>query len=116
MDTWPETARLYDRLDLAQPGFGLVLAAPRAHQTKIGDAMALVIEGRIENPTSRAREVPSLLRLQLLDKNKQEVQNRTFPSPVRRLMPEQSATYKIELKNPAEQRDMLLISFAAENK
>ncbi len=116
MDTWPETAALYDRLDLAQPGFGLVLAAPRARQTTIGGTMALVIEGRIENPTSRAREVPRMLRLRLLDKNKQEVQNRTFRSPVRRLMPAQSATYKIELKDPAEQRDMLLISFAAETK
>ncbi len=116
MNTWPDTAALYDRLDLAKPGFGLVLAAPRAHQTEIDGTTALVIEGRIENPTSRAREVPKTLRLQLLDKNQQELQTRTFDSPARRLLPEQSVSYKIELKDPAEKRDILLISFAEEKK
>lgn len=112
MNAWPETAGLYDRLDLARPGFGLVLAAPRARQTKIDGATALVIEGRIENPTSRAREVPKMLRLQLFDKDQRELQTETFDSPVQRLMPQQSATYKIELKDPAKKRDILLISFA----
>ncbi len=112
MNAWPETAGLYDRLDLAQPGFGLVLAVPRARQTKIDGATALVIEGRIENPTSRARAVPKMLRLQLFDKDQRELQTETFDSPVQRLMPRQSATYKIELKDPAKKRDILLISFA----
>ena len=116
MNTWPETAGLYDRLDLAQPGFGLVLAAPRAHQTEIDGTMALVIEGRIENPTSRARVVPKTLRLQLLDKDQKELQVQMFDSPARRLLPEQSVPYKIELKDPAEKRDILLISFAEEKK
>ncbi len=116
MNTWPETAGLYDRLDLAQPGFGLVLAAPRAHQTEIDGAMALVIEGRIENPTSRARVVPKTLRLRLLDKDQQELQVQTFASPARRLLPEQSVPYKIELKDPAEKRDILIISFVEEKK
>lgn len=113
MNTWPETAGLYDRLDLAQPGFGLVLAVPRARQTKIDGATALVVEGRIENPTSREREVPKMLRLQLFDKDQRELQTETFDSPVQRLMPRQSATYRIELKDPAKKRDILLISFAA---
>ncbi len=116
MDTWPETAKFYDQLDLAQPGFGLVLAAPRARQTTIEGATALVIEGRIENPTSRQRKVPKMLRLRLLDENRRELQTRTFESPVRRLMPEQSATYRFELKDPAENRDVLFISFAVEEK
>lgn len=114
MNTWPETAGLYDRLDLAQPGFGLVLAAPRAHQTEIDGTMVLVIEGRIENPTSRARVVPKTLRLRLLDKDQQELQVQTFDSPARRLLPEQSVPYKIELKDPAAKRDVLIISFAEE--
>ena len=116
MNAWPETAGLYDRLDLAQPGFGLVLAAPRAHQTKIDGTTALVIEGRIENPTNRARVVPKTLRLQLLDKDQQELQVQTFSSPARRLLPAQSVPYKFELKDPAEKRDILLISFAEEKK
>ncbi len=116
MNTWPETAGLYDRLDLAQPGFGLVLAAPRAHQTEIDGTMALVIEGRIENPTSRARVVPKTLRLRLLDKDQQELQVQMFASPARRLLPEQSVPYKIELKDPAEKRDILIISFVEEKK
>ncbi len=61
MDTWPETAGLYDLMDMAQPGFGLVLAAPRARQMEIDGATALVIEGRIENPTSPARDEPKNL-------------------------------------------------------
>jgi predicted Zn finger-like uncharacterized protein len=116
MNTWPETAGLYDRLDLAQPGFGLVLAAPRAHQEKIDGKTALVVEGRIENPTNRERVVPKTLRLQLLDKDQQELQVQTFDSPARRLLPEQSVPYKIELKDPAEKRAVLLISFAEEKK
>ncbi len=116
MNTWPETAGLYDRLELARPGFGLVLAAPRTHQTNIDGATALVIEGRIENPTSRARDVPKTLRLQLLDKDQKELQVQTFDSPARRLLPEQSVPYKIEIKDPAEKRDVLLISFVEEKK
>ncbi len=38
MNTWPETAGLYDGLELAQPGFGLVLAPPSARQAKIDGA------------------------------------------------------------------------------
>ena len=116
MNTWPDTASLYDQLDLAQPGFGLVLAAPEARQTNIGGKFALVIEGRIENPTKRERMVPKTLRLQLLDKDQQELQVETFESPARRLLPEQSIPYKFELKDPAEKRDVLLISFAEEKK
>ena len=116
MNAWPATAGLYDRLDLAQPGFGLVLAAPRAHQMEIDGTTALVIEGRIENPTNRARVVPKTLKLQLLDKDRQELQVQTFDSPARRLLPEQFVPYKIELKDPAEKRDILLISFAEEKK
>ncbi len=114
MRSWPETAKLYDQLDMAQPGFGLVLAAPRTRETKIEGVTALVIEGRIENPTSRERKVPKMLRLRLLDENQRELQTRTFDSPVQQLMPEQSATYKFELKDPAEKRDILLISFVVE--
>ncbi len=116
MKTWPETAGLYDRVDLAMPGFGLVLAAPRWQKTKIDGATALVIEGRIENPTSRARDVPKTLRLQLLDKDQQELQVKTFDSPAQRLLPAQSVPYKIEIKDPAEKRDVLLISFVEEKK
>jgi len=116
MNSWPQTAELYDQLDLAQPGFGLVLAAPRAHQKKIDGKTALIVEGRIENPTNRERVVPKTLRLQLLDKDQQELQVQTFDSPARRLLPEQSVPYKIELKDPAEKRDVLLISFAEEKK
>ena len=116
MDTWPETAGLYDLMNMAQPGFGLVLAAPQARQMEIDGATALVIEGRIENPTSRARKVPKKLHLQLFDKDQKEIQSRMFDAPVERLMPEQSATYKIELKDPAEKREILKISFTVVKK
>jgi predicted Zn finger-like uncharacterized protein len=116
MDTWPETAALYDQLDLAQPGFGLVLAPPQARQTSVDGKTSLVIEGRIENPTKRERIVPKTLRLQLLDKNQRELQVETFDAPARRLLPAQSIPYKFELKDPAEKRDVLLISFAKEKK
>jgi predicted Zn finger-like uncharacterized protein len=116
MNTWPETSGLYDGLDLARPGFGLVLAPPRARQTEIDGATALVIEGRIENPTSRARDIPKMLKLQLLDKDQHELQTRTFAAPATRLLPEQSVAYRFELKDPAEKRDILLITFVEEDK
>ncbi len=116
MKSWPQTAGLYDHLDLAEPGFGLVLAAPRWHKATIDGAMALVIEGRIENPTSRARDVPKTLKLQLLDKDQQELQVQTFDSPAQRLLPEQSVPYNIEIKDPPEKSDVLRISFAEEKK
>ena len=116
MNNWPETAGFYNRLKLAKLGFGLVLAAPRWHTTKIEGATALFIEGQIKNPTGRVRYVPKTPRLRLLDKDQQELQVQTFDSPARRLLPEQSVPYKIEIEDPAEKWDILLISFAEEKK
>jgi hypothetical protein len=116
MKTWPDTNALYDTFELAPPGFGLVLAAPKWRQAMIGDTAALIVEGRISNPTSRARAVPGLLELRLLDADRKELQARTFPSPVARLSPDGSAAYKIEFLDPAKESNELHISFVADNE
>ena len=116
MRSWPETAKLYDQLDLAVPGFGLVLAEPRPRETKVGGVTGLVVEGQIGNPTNRARAVPKLMRWQLFDGSSRELQSGTFDSPVRSLMPKESATYKIEIEDPAKQREFVKVSFVEEKK
>ena len=63
-----------------------------------------------------ARDVAKSRRFQLLDKDQQELQARTFNSPARRLLPEQSVPYKVEIKDPTKMRDFLLISFAEKMK
>ncbi len=116
MKTWPDTNALYDTFELAPPGFRLVLAAPKWRQAMIGGTAALIVEGRISNPTSRARAVPGLLKLRLLDADRKELQARTFPSPVARLSPDGSAAYKIEFLDPAKESNELHISFVADNE
>ncbi len=54
------------------------------------------------------------LRLQLRDKYKLDLHVQKASAPGKRLLPKQSVPYKIETKDPAEMRDVLLNSFAEE--
>lgn len=98
----PETAELLGQAGLRRekPGAGLELRKAGTPERFVhNDTDILVVRGIIANVTDRVRPVPTM-KLVLMDKNKQPVQEKLSQPPVSALDPQGTASFKIMLERP----------------
>lgn len=98
----PEAADLLDQAGLRheKPGAGLQLRSAGTPERFVhNDNEVLIVRGVIANVTERQRTVPTM-KLVLLDKNKQPVQEKVSQPPVTTLEPQGTASFKIILERP----------------
>ncbi len=83
-----------------KPGAGLELRKAGTPERFVhNDTDVLVVRGIIANITDRVRQVPTM-KLVLMDKNKQPVQEKMSQPPVSALDPQGTASFKITLERP----------------
>ena len=83
-----------------KPGAGLELRKAGTPERFVHDNTdVLVVRGIIANVTDRVRPVPTM-KLVLMDKNKQPVQEKLSQPPVTALDPQGTASFKIMLERP----------------
>jgi predicted Zn finger-like uncharacterized protein len=98
----PEAADVLNQLGLRheKPGAGLELRKAGTPERFVhNDTDVLVVRGVIANVTDRVRPVPTM-KLVLLDKDKQPVQEKVAQPPVTALDPQGTASFKITLERP----------------
>lgn len=98
----PEAGNLLGQFGLRreQPGAGLELRKAGTPERFVhNDTDVLVVRGIIANITDRPRPVPAM-KLVLMDRNKQAVQEKLAQAPVKELPPQGTASFKIMLERP----------------
>jgi predicted Zn finger-like uncharacterized protein len=98
----PEAGELMSQAGLRheKPGAGLELRKAGTPERFVhNDTDVLVVRGIIANITDRVRPVPTM-KLVLMDKNKQPVQEKLSQPPVSALDPQGTASFKIMLERP----------------
>ena len=102
VDAVPEAGELLAQVGLRheKPGAGLELRKAGTPERFVhNDTDVLVVRGIIANVTDRVRPVPTM-KLVLMDKNKQSVQEKLSQPPVTALDPQGTASFKIMLERP----------------
>jgi len=102
VDMVPEAGDLLAQVGLRheKPGAGLELRKAGTPERFVhNDTDVLVVRGIIANVTDRVRPVPTM-KLVLMDKNKQPVQEKLSQPPVSALDPQGTASFKIMLERP----------------
>ena len=102
VDMVPEAGDLLTQVGLRheKPGAGLELRKAGTPERFVhNDTDVLVVRGIIANITDRVRPVPTM-KLVLMDKNKQPVQEKLSQPPVSALDPQGTASFKIMLERP----------------
>ncbi|TAN62056.1 MAG: DUF3426 domain-containing protein, partial [Magnetospirillum sp.] len=98
----PEAGEMMAQVGLRRekPGAGLELRKAGTPERFVhNDTDVLVVRGIIANITDRVRPVPTM-KLVLMDKNKQPVQEKLSQPPVTALDPQGTASFKIMLERP----------------
>ncbi|CAA7614128.1 conserved hypothetical protein [Candidatus Terasakiella magnetica] len=98
----PEAGELMSQAGLRRekPGAGLELRKAGTPERFVhNDTDVLVVRGIIANVTDRMRPVPTM-KLVLMDKNKQPVQEKLSQPPVSSLNPQGTTSFKIMLERP----------------
>jgi predicted Zn finger-like uncharacterized protein len=98
----PEAGELLGQAGLRRekPGAGLELRKAGTPERFVhNDTDVLVVRGIIANVTDRTRPVPTM-KLVLMDRNKQPVQEKLSQAPVAELAPRGTASFKIMLERP----------------
>ncbi|KIL97922.1 hypothetical protein CCC_00983 [Paramagnetospirillum magnetotacticum MS-1] len=98
----PEAGELLGQAGLRRekPGAGLELRKAGTPERFVhNDTDVLVVRGIIANITDRTRPVPTM-KLVLMDRNKQAVQEKLSQAPVAELAPNGTASFKIMLERP----------------
>ena len=102
VDAVPEAGEMLTQIGLRheKPGAGLELRKAGTPERFVHDNTdVLVVRGIIANVTDRVRPVPTM-KLVLMDKNKQPVQEKLSQPPVTALDPQGTASFKIMLERP----------------
>jgi predicted Zn finger-like uncharacterized protein len=102
VETVPEAGELLGQAGLRRekPGAGLELRKAGTPERFVhNDTDVLVVRGIIANITDRSRPVPAM-KLVLMDRNKQAVQEKLAQPPVTELKPQGTASFKIMLERP----------------
>jgi predicted Zn finger-like uncharacterized protein len=110
---WPQAGALLARvgLQLQAPGTGLQLHQAGAPERMVVNKVDVVlVRGVISNATGKVLPVPPL-RLQMLDKNKQVVQQMIELPPVTTLAPGGATSFKFELQHPDPDAESLRLTF-----
>ena len=96
VETWPESAKVYEAVGLATagPGTGLDVKV-----TPLRSEGAFVVTGEITNTTGRAVGVPPV-RVSLRDVTKREVEYQIVDPPVETLAPGGTAQFKTVFEHP----------------
>jgi len=98
----PEAGELLGQAGLRRekPGAGLELRKAGTPERFVhNDTDVLVVRGIIANVTDRSRTVPTM-KLVLIDRNKQPVQEKLSQPPVTELAPQGTVSFKIMLERP----------------
>jgi predicted Zn finger-like uncharacterized protein len=98
----PEAGELLGQAGLRRekPGAGLELRKAGTPERFVhNDTDVLVVRGIIANVTDRSRPVPTM-KLVLMDRNKQAVQEKLSQPPVTELKPQGTVSFKIMLERP----------------
>lgn len=101
-----------------KPGAGLELRKAGTPERFVhNDTDVLVVRGIIANITDRARPIPTM-KLVLMDRNKQPVQEKLAQPPVAELAPQGTTSFKIMLERPDPNAVEVVVVFvdAAEGK
>ena len=108
----PAAEPLYAAIGMeAKPlGFGLSLIIVSSDQAEQDGKPVLLVSGRIENTTRTTIVVPGL-RASLFDAQERELQHWAIAAPVTNLPPNQNASFKTELVEPAKDAVRLSIVF-----
>ena len=108
MKTWPSTASLYRGARLADAvGAGLQVTVNPARTPD-----SLVVNGKITNTASSAREIPRL-RVALRDGNNAEVASQVIDPPRNSLAPGATTAFSTVFKNPDSAATGVAVTFAA---
>lgn len=109
MKTWPSTIPLYRSARLADPaGAGLQVTVSPARTPD-----SLVVNGRITNTASTAREVPRL-RVALRDGNNAELASQVIDPPRNSLAPGATTAFTTVFRNPDATATGVAVTFAAQ--
>lgn len=98
----PEAGEILTQAGLRRekPGAGLELRKAGTPERFVhNDTDVLVVRGIIANVTDRARPIPTM-KLVLMDRNKQPVQEKLAQPPVAELAPQGTTSFKIMLERP----------------
>ena len=109
MKTWPSTATLYRGARLADAaGAGLQVTVNPARTPD-----SLVVNGKITNTASSAREIPRL-RVALRDDHNAEVASQVIDPPRNSLAPGATTAFSTVFKNPDSAATGVAVTFAAQ--
>jgi hypothetical protein len=109
MKTWPSTATLYRGARLADAvGAGLQVTVNPARTPD-----SLVVNGKITNTASSAREIPRL-RVALRDGNNAEVASQVIDPPRNSLAPGATTAFSTVFKHPDSAATGVAVTFAAQ--
>lgn len=112
VEVWPTARPFYKMVGLkVMPlGAGLGLRNITWKASRDNGDRFLKVQGQVTNLSKTVRNIP-LMRGQLFDKNNRELQRWTFSAPKTRVLPDESATFRTELKNPVMGAFRLVITF-----
>jgi len=102
VEIWPPAHAIFTELGLRheKPGAGLELRNAGTPERFVhNDTEVLIVRGIIANVSDRERSVPSM-KLVLLDKDKNVVQEKSAQPPVTALKPADTASFRIILERP----------------
>jgi predicted Zn finger-like uncharacterized protein len=110
---WPPAAKLYSMVGLPAlpPGSGLEFRKPNSRRDKENGVPVLIIEGEIANTTNLARDVPKL-KVELRDRDGNELQNWIFAASESRVLPGASVPFHTTILQPSDAATGVVVTFA----
>lgn len=114
---WPPARRLYTEfgIKLHVIGEGLEIKNLNLSRAKRDSGTVLVVAGEISNTTDQAKDVP-MLRGDLLDSQKNELQHWIFSAGHDRLLPGEVAGFATEVTDPKADATNISITFTTERQ
>jgi predicted Zn finger-like uncharacterized protein len=107
---WPESASLYDWLDMPVNARGFKIIATHSQEMN-GSVPTIAIKGQIINETDRELEVPKI-RLSVRDKDKRELYHWTVLADQQKLGPREEGSFTARLESPPPDAADLEVRFA----